>query len=55
MPKYWGTVPTISLIVKEEGWKALSKGLTARILGGAPAAALGFGVYEIIKIFSLKT
>jgi len=42
------------LISKEEGVRALGKGLTARILGGAPAAAIGFFVYEIIKMFSLK-
>lgn len=54
-PKYDGTIPTIRLIVKEEGWRSLGKGLTARVMGGAPAAALGFGVYEVIKMVSLKS
>jgi len=53
-PKYSGAFSTVFLIVREEGWRALGKGLTARICGGAPAAALGFGVYEIIKMVSLK-
>lgn len=53
-PKYYGTVRTIRLIVKEEGYRALGKGLVARIMGGAPAAAMGFFVYEIIKIISFK-
>eukprot|EP01118_Nematostelium_gracile_P012488 TRINITY_DN4561_c0_g1_i3.p1 TRINITY_DN4561_c0_g1~~TRINITY_DN4561_c0_g1_i3.p1 ORF type:complete len:363 (+),score=92.90 TRINITY_DN4561_c0_g1_i3:124-1089(+) len=54
-PKYKGTIGTIKTIIAEEGAKALTKGLTARIMGGAPAAALGFGVYEVIKMFSMKT
>lgn len=54
-PKYTGAFSTILLIMKEEGWRALGKGLTARICGGAPAAALSFGIYEIIKMVSLKT
>jgi hypothetical protein len=54
-PKYCGTIGTIQKIISEEGTRALGKGLTARIMGGAPAAALGFGVYEIIKMFSMKS
>lgn len=43
-----------SLIIREEGPKALTKGMTARILGGAPAAGIGFGIYELIKMLSVK-
>jgi hypothetical protein len=53
-PKYKGTLNALTTIVKEEGLIALTKGMTARVLVLAPSSALGFGIFEIVKKWSLK-
>ncbi|CAM9762661.1 unnamed protein product, partial [Hapterophycus canaliculatus] len=49
-PKYGGFVPGISLIAKEEGVKALWKGLTPRLMRIMPGQAITFMTYEWVSV-----
>jgi solute carrier family 25, member 44 len=53
-PKYHSTVQGLRLIVREEGLRGLTRGMSARILTMAPYSALTFGIYEVIKLMSLS-
>ncbi|CBN79385.1 conserved unknown protein [Ectocarpus siliculosus] len=48
-PKYGGFVSAISLIAKEEGVKALWKGLTPRLMRIMPGQAITFMTYEWVS------
>eukprot|EP00276_Gloeochaete_wittrockiana_P006267 CAMPEP_0184659100 /NCGR_PEP_ID=MMETSP0308-20130426/28185_1 /TAXON_ID=38269 /ORGANISM="Gloeochaete witrockiana, Strain SAG 46.84" /LENGTH=350 /DNA_ID=CAMNT_0027098633 /DNA_START=105 /DNA_END=1154 /DNA_ORIENTATION=- len=47
--KYHGLVDTARTILQEEGWRAFFKGLRARVVISAPAAAITWGTYEFMK------
>ncbi|CAM9390079.1 unnamed protein product [Ectocarpus sp. 6 AP-2014] len=49
VPKYGGFVSAISLIAKEEGVKALWKGLTPRLMRIMPGQAITFMTYEWVS------
>lgn len=48
-PKYGGFMSGISLIAKEEGIKALWKGLTPRLMRIMPGQAITFMTYEWVS------
>ena len=48
-PKYTGVVQTITLIYKEEGFFALWKGITPRLLRIVPGQAITFMTYEAVS------
>ena len=48
-PKYGSFVSSISLIAKEEGVKALWKGLTPRLMRIMPGQAITFMTYEWVS------
>lgn len=47
--KYKGIGPTFRMIVKEEGYRGLYKGMFTSILGVAPYVAINFTTYETLK------
>ncbi len=55
-PKYTGIVQSISLIAREEGVKALWRGLGPRLMRIVPGQAITFMVYEkaSVAISSLR-
>ncbi|CAM9926864.1 unnamed protein product, partial [Sphacelaria rigidula] len=48
-PKYEGFVPSMTLIAKEEGVRALWKGLTPRLMRIMPGQAITFMTYEWVS------
>lgn len=46
--KYRSTFPTISLVYREEGFRALYKGLTPKVMRLAPGGAIMMIVYEYV-------
>lgn len=48
-PKYGSFVSSISLVAKEEGVKALWKGLTPRLMRIMPGQAITFMTYEWVS------
>lgn len=54
-PKYRRFVPSLRLIVREEGWTALYGGLGAHLLRVTPNAVLLFLTYELfVRYFALE-
>ena len=51
---YNGILDGLVKIIKEEGWTALFKGLTPRLLAVLPMIAAQFAVYEVINIILYK-
>jgi len=47
--KYRSTFTALKLIIREEGWLALKKGMSARLISNVPTSAICFGLFEIIK------
>lgn len=50
-PKYSGFALTLRTIVREEGLRALYRGVVPRMLYNVPAAAMCWGTYESVKAF----
>ncbi|KAJ3342941.1 hypothetical protein HDU93_000600 [Gonapodya sp. JEL0774] len=48
-PKYFSMGHTFETIVKEEGFRGLSSGITAAALGSFGTSSLYFGTYELVK------
>jgi solute carrier family 25 iron transporter 28/37 len=48
-PRYKGFVGTLNSVVREEGFKALYRGVLPRTLYTMPAAAICWGTYESVK------
>ena len=48
-PKYTGLAQACSLIAKEEGYAALWKGITPRLMRIIPGQAITFMMYEFIS------
>ncbi|MDP2437530.1 MAG: MC/SLC25 family protein [archaeon] len=53
-PKYRNAFHVISTVSREEGLRALAKGLVPRILHFVPMGALGFSTYELVKYLAKK-
>jgi hypothetical protein len=47
--KYTGMLPSLRVIMKEEGIRGLFGGFTASMLGSISATTMYFGFYEYIK------
>eukprot|EP00741_Cyanophora_paradoxa_P020727 tig00021293_g20007.t1 len=53
-PSFQETFDLLRRIVREEGARALLKGMAPRVMYTAPASALTFGFYEQVKKYSAK-
>ncbi|MBA0806780.1 hypothetical protein Gohar_022634 [Gossypium harknessii] len=48
-PELKGTMETLTMIAKSQGWKQLFSGLSINYLKVVPSVAIGFTVYDIMK------
>ncbi|KAL0308517.1 UNVERIFIED_CONTAM: Mitochondrial carrier protein CoAc2 [Sesamum radiatum] len=46
-----GTLETLAMIVRTQGWKQLFSGLSINYLKVVPSVAIGFTVYDVMKAF----
>ncbi|KAJ3096297.1 hypothetical protein HK100_005600 [Physocladia obscura] len=47
-PKYRGVIQTVKVLIREEGWISLYRGLSTSIIRQVPAGAISLWVYELI-------
>jgi len=52
--KYTNIRDTVKIIHAEEGIRGFFKGVTPRVIGSAPAAAISWATYETVKKFLTK-
>ena len=48
--KYVGFFHTLGLVVREERWRALYKGLSVHLLRTVPNTAISFATYEAVVL-----
>jgi len=47
--KYRGLFNTLRIMIKEEGYRGFTRGMTPRMLFYMPSAAICWGTYEFMK------
>ncbi|KAI8607284.1 mitochondrial carrier domain-containing protein, partial [Chytriomyces sp. MP71] len=47
-PKYRGVLQTVRVLVREEGWMSMYRGLTTSIIRQVPAGAISLWIYELV-------
>jgi solute carrier family 25 folate transporter 32 len=47
---YRGTVNTLKIILRDEGWRALYSGMGTSLIGAIPASATTMLVYEVVQL-----